>query len=655
MFENIIGYKELKEVKTGWKPKKSSWTKEEIAAHTAEHKRKLMIDMSQKSALVDAVLSGEGVDRALETLPPHVIPALNKVASLSDSQKSVRLMMTAALVSASVTLSRYKLVVGLPPVIKHTELKQKERKKNLKYVINDFPRLKVPENYDKAAMLFRYMNFEAATSYLDYMRLVARQKGIPMIALTSADLKTPFPPDFFKHNPSDNKWVNAGEAVRDVVVNFGKNLSGVNRLYVLWGDSGKMVKTLGDVVPLGITIVIVSALDHLTPHYEKYLSFIEGSAFRRRCVLFNYGGLMKDFVQEFNMNGHAVVANYVDYNPPDDFKPLRLLQVLKDYRTHFRDKKVVYIPPGLPTKVASRHIQMFSDVHKHDVIHMDPLGGIVFTHDTHEVWADVVHRQIGVIPLSEYMRVSADCASYKGSLCLKIGVWEPDVTMEGIVVNPIKMSADALDMNKMFTFDADELSYIDYIGPMPHSNEKIPRKVDGSILMATLNGYKFVVDSDTGGRFVKRYLDNFCAGVPVIPLESGGRYGLQYDAKSFSSLVELVYPSTIDPPESDIVISMMTLHGLSVSGDELVYDGYSPFRPLPLTIDNNVRSDTHLSWKVRFAKKSHAVFRGFMFSTKPDDGMGEVFMLSHIPLLKAPPDVLSDLEEYAADWDPPIT
>jgi len=207
-----------------------------------------------------------------------------------------------------------------------------------------------------------------------------------------------------------------------------------------------------------------------------------------------------------------------------------------------------------------------------------------------------------------------------------------------------------LNLDKMFIFDADSIEMVQYVGPLLGDPGRRPKKVRGAILLANVQGQRRIIDYDGKGNFLKRYLDSYVSGVPLVSYSRGGRYAIQYDAINPVSVVRLVpyEEHSLLPPS--LTLSIIEYVGLSVSGEAIVYDGFSKFRPIDLALATNLKNDTSLSWKVRFASKKYVVISGFLFKVIADEEFGEPFSLAHLPMLSAPPDILSKLRDMTVDY-----
>jgi len=542
------------------------------------------------------------------------------------------------------------LVPGVPVVFDREPLLEKERRKDLEYSIGQLPKLRQPEDYTNSAELFHHYTHESVTDVRQMMDFYSLKYGLPSIALTSEMVPTPFANDFFLSNPPSVDTSQAG-LILDKTAKFLRSIPSGTTLWVLWGDAGKLVIQCAKYLRYDIPVIFVGTSDYPLTLYDQYLGYIADEVNKDRFTKQSFKSTMSEFVAANNFSEVAVLANYVCAFVP---QAKMFLQITLDRDERVlpgkENKTVRYVPAAMDYSDVADYFNMFmykNDRERKNVKLYDPVRDVFFNYDHHRVWADQVTSSNGV-PVRELLRAinGEDC--YKGNLkILCLGDKQDFIPGDPRFFEPLGVAYLSLDASKMMFFEADQLAYVDYRGALPGTS-----KVISSVILAARVGSKwYLVDCDIGKRFVVRYMDISSSRMPSIVPSVGGRYAIPWQTKDLYSLVKVNYTQPLEYHQDSVRFVRQTFYGLSISGESIVYDGCSQFEYSPNPLFSHIKSNSKLSWKVRFARNRDKMSEGFYFQVLFDDYMGEEFVLAHVDLLGLPPDIAQSIKFLCTDYD----
>jgi hypothetical protein len=635
----------------GWKPIKSRFSKQEIDdAYEAEiQKRRDMV--AAKKILKENVLDEGSQSMLSSILPPAVLPSVARLCSFfeKDQQEEIRNEVVTGLVSASVNLAQWNLVPGMPPVLDREPILEKERRKDLEYTVGQLPRLRQPEDYTASAEIYNHFCHESVVEYRELMNLTCLKNGIPSIALNSDMLPTPFASNFFLSNPATGNS-SAAEILRAKTESFLKSVPPDAEVVCLWGDAGKMIIQCAKFLHYDIHVIFVGTSDYPLTLYDQYLGYVNSEISVARFDRLDLDCTMRQYVMDNDFSERVVLANYV----PCFFKKARmLLQISVDRGPRVlpgRENKVIrYIPSAMTYTDAANYFNMFvftNDRERATTRLYDPVADVYFNYDHHRVWADQVSLSVG-IPIAEMIIATTGDANYNGMLKMTISGEKTSLNVsEPRYFTPLKVSCLSLDVSKMMFFDADNLAYVDYRGGLPGTNKVI----ESAMLVAQIDGVWHLVDCDVGSKYVVRYLEMSLSNLPHIPIAVGGRFAIPWHSGDIYSVVEIKYSDPNVYDSTGLSVNRQTFRGLAISGDDIVYDGFSEFHYSPVPLYNHIKSDSKLSWKVRFARDRDNVCEGFHLQVLHDNFLGETFTTEHVGLLGLPPDVGERIKVLCADY-----
>jgi len=634
----------------GWKPIPSRFSKEEIDdAYAAEAlRRKEMI--AAKQVLKNAVVDEGGKALLSSILPPSLPASLARICSFfeKDEQAAIREEVTMGVASASVNLAQWQLVPGAPPVFNREPILEKERRIDLEYTIGQLPKLKVPEDYTNSAEAFYHFSHESVTEFREVMDLQCARYGLPSIALNSDMLPCPFSPDFFLSNPGTLNSSHAN-VIEERITRYLKAVPSGANLWCLWGGAGKMVIQCAKYLRPDVAVTFIGTADYPLTLYDQYLGYVASERNVDRFVRHDYTCNMRDFVNANDFSQVCVIANYV----PCFDKPARMvLQISLDRGQRLLPgkemKAVRYVPAAMDYTDVADYFNMFvfrNDKERKNTRLYDPVADVYFSYDHHRVWADQLCSTPGVL-LSELMLASGN-PSYKGNLKIFVqGDKGPFVFGPSRECEPLSVSYLSIEPSKMMFFEADKLAYVDYCGPLTGTN----RVVSSVMLIALVKSDWYLVDCDVGNRFALRYLDVASSSFPSVSMTMGGSFAIPWSAYDIFGVVRIKYSDPDVYDETGLNLNRQVFRGLANSGGDIVFDGFSEFHYTPETFYSHVKSDSKLSWKVRFARGRDNVCEGFHLQVLHDDLQGEEFVLAHIPLLGLPPDISDKIILLCADY-----
>jgi len=640
--------KENKIVETvKWGPKKSKYSQEHIQAALARAKAARAEQTAAKNMVVASVTKAN-MDQVAKVLPPQVAAKIVVVAAnfTGKEQKKVALLMIRAVCSAGITLAKYKLIVGLPDVIRQVPIEKKKRKENLRFHIGDYPVLRNPESFEESAAIFNNSNFEASRDYIQYMTLTAMKKGVPSLCLVSEDLRTPFKKDMFREMKPAKSTANPGEIVRNYVAKYLKLLPPGEELVVLWGDSGKLTISCSKHVHVSSPIVFVATEDYPLRYYDKYHNMINSGPKKDRISRLDFPGTMKEYIEAGNLQGKHVLSNYV---PIDVGK--------WGARTHFfvcrsedvaSTKKRVLVPSGMDPKTMARYAEfaMFKNVDEMQGVELyDPVTGTTYNYHHHEVWPDKFLPGVVGIPLRTLIHArSGSLSSTRLSMVVNIGKREMPSLGGREEFDPLPIPATTIDLTKCFTFNAEAIAYIPYTGLLPGVDGKT---VNTMIIVALQDGIWSILDADFSNKFINRYVDLLFSGIPPVLPDPYGQYAVPWDAKDVTSVVRITYDEELSL--NDISLSRMMFRGIALSGERLVFDGFSEFTDVPYNFTSLSASDEKHPWRVRFTKKKAVYYAGFYFQKVSPDLLYSDLSLEDIQ--GYPPDIIAKLSVLCYDWN----
>jgi len=287
----------------------------------------------------------------------------------------------------------------------------------------------------------------------------------------------------------------------------------------------------------------------------------------------------------------------------------------------------------------------------------DPFKDVYFNYDHHRVWADSVVGANGV-PLRELLIASSGDSSYDGKLkILTQGLKTPLNVTQVRVCEPLEVAYLSLDPSRMMFFNADYLGYVDYRGALPGTN----RVVQSVLLVASVNGVFYLVDCDIGNKYAVRYVDIMSSSYPNVVTAPGGRFGIPWRADDSYGVIRVSYSEPDLYDETGLTLSREKFRGLAISGDHIVFDGVSEFHYSEDPMYSHVKSDSKISWKVRFARNRSNVCDGLnskyclticwvkylCFLTF----LSSVFLLiCNLKLLRCVAIILKDFQRYLNDF-----
>jgi hypothetical protein len=630
-----------------WGPKKSKYSSDRIKEAYARAKMAREQQVAAKN-LVVASITEDNLDEVASVVPPPVVAKIAVVASKFpvQEQKHIAVVMFRAICSAGVTLAKYKLVPGLPEVIRQVPIEKKKRRENLKFTIGDYPVLRNPETFEESAAIFNNSNYEAAKDYRQYMDLTAMKKNVPTLALTSEDLRTPFKRDMFREMKPAKNTANTGEIIRNYVNKWLKLIPPGEPLKVLWGDSGKLVVSCARSLHPSSSVCFVSTTDYPLHYYDKYKAYVNSGPRKDRISRLDYPGTMKEYIESGGIEGYHVLSNYVPFDV-QKWGSLSHFFVCRSEEIESKKKRVM-VPSGMPPKVMARYAEfaMFKNVQDMANVELyDPVSGITYNYHHHEVWPDKFLPGVVGIPLRTLIHARSGAMS-SSRLSMVVGVGHRNFPEMGVpeVFVPLTIPASTVDIPKCFTFNAEEVAYIPYMGLLPGIADK---SVSSMVLVAKQNGQWHIVDADFSNKFVNRYTELMFSGLPVVSPSSYGRYAVPWEAKDVTLLVELAYDDVLEP--NDFTISRVAYHGIALCGTRLVYDGYSEFSEVPYNFTSLAASDEKHPWRVRFTKKQAVYYAGFYFQKVSEDMVYCDLSLEDIQ--GYPPDIREKLRVLCSDDD----
>lgn len=607
--------------------------------------------VAAKNAVKEVVHEDNFKDMVSSLLPPMTLPSVSRICSFypSDEQNDIRTEITSALASASINLAEWNLVPALPPVIDRSPIDDGERRIDLKYTIGSLPKLKVTEDYSKSAEIYYNYSHEALEEMQDMMKLTSIKTGLPSIALNADHLPTPFANDFFLNDPL-RTVASSGDLIADRTSKFLKSLPPDTNLWVLWGDAGKLILKCAEYVRHDVAITFIGTIDYPLTFYDRYRGYISDELSRDRYVRRDYDCTMAQLIAGNDFSQVAVLANYVSIKIPN---PLMLLQIVVDRDKRIlpgmSNKTIAYVPLSMNNETVVDYFDMFvfkDQKHRRNTRLYNPLLDVSYNFHHHKVWADKVANFPGIL-VRELLRVERNDSSYTGNLKIMVkGMKTENLTYDPVLCDPISVSYLSLDSTQLMFFDADQLGYVDYRGTLPGTT----RIVDSAMLVAMIGGVWHLVDCDIGKRFVSRFEIISMSSVPSVVPAIGGKFAIAWQSRDIYGVIKVKYSDPDVYHEGGITVSRMKYRGLAVSGGTIIYDGFSQFTYSPSQMYNHIKTDSKLSWRVRFARNTDSMTGGFYFQNHADVMFGEEFVLAHLNLLDVPSEVIDGLRPLCADF-----